>query len=138
MAGMRITATGVALTAAAVAAGLLALYVIRKGGLGNAAGAAGAAIGGAAVRAVGGAATGAIDAASAAAGIPGPSETSTDPRVVRWIIDNYGYLVASKWAGVPALLSALSMAAGTGTAPAPGTAAYSAMPLARVIDVRAS
>lgn len=119
-----------------MAAGLLTLYVIRKGGLANAAGAAGAAIGGAAVRAAGGVATGVVDAASAAAGIPGPSETTTDPRVVRWIIDNYGYLVASKWAGVPALLSALSMSAGTGTAPAPGAAAYSAMPKARVIDMR--
>jgi hypothetical protein len=131
----RITVTGVALTAAVVGAGLLAWYVYRKGGLGKAAAAAGAAIGGAAVQAVGGAATGAMDAVSAAIGIPGPSDTITDPKVVRWVIDNYGYGAASQWAGAPALVRAWAMSAGTGVPPAQGTAAYAAMPKARVVGV---
>lgn len=131
----RITVGGVALTAAVVGAGLLAWYVYRKGGLGKAAGAAGAAIGGAAVRVVGGAATGAMDAASAAVGIPGPSDTITEPRVVRWVIDTYGYMTASQWAGLPALISAAAMSSGSGVPPAQGTAAYAAMPKARVIEV---
>lgn len=135
MGDRRITVTGLALTAALLGAGLLAWYVYRKGGLGKAAGAAGAAIGGAAVQAVGGAVTGAMDAASAAVGIPGPSDTITDARVVRWVIDNYGYAAASQWAGAVALLKAATMTAGTGVPPAQGTAAYQAMPKARVVVI---
>lgn len=131
----RITVAGVALTAAVIGAGLLAWYVYRKGGLGKAAGAAGAAIGGAAVQAVGGAVTGALDVTSAAIGIPGPSDTLTDARMVRWVIDNYGYFTATQWAGLPALISATTMRAGSGIPPAQGTAAYAAMPKARVVDV---
>lgn len=131
----RITVGGVALTAAVVGAGLLAWYVYRKGGLANAAGAAGAAIGGAAARAAGGVVTGAVGVASAAVGIPGPSDTITDARVVRWVIDAYGYMTASQWAGLPALISAAAMRAGSGVPPAQGTAAYAAMPKARVIEV---
>lgn len=131
----RFTLGNVAIAAALLGAGALAWYVYRKGGLGKAAGAIGAAVGGAAVQAVGGAATGAMDAASAAVGIPGPSNTVTDPRVVRWIMDNYGQLTASQWAGLPALISAWGLAQGSGVPPAEGTAAYAAMPKARVVAV---
>ena len=57
------------------------------------------------------------------------------PRVVRWVIDNYGYLAASKWAGVPALISGMALGVGSGVPPTQGTAAYAAMPKARVVEV---
>lgn len=121
-----------------VGVGLLAWYIIRKGGVGRAAVAAGSAVGGAAVNAVGGVVSGAVGAVSQATGIPAPSETTTDPRVARWIIDHYGYLTASQWAGVPALFSALALPKGSGTPPPAGSAAYNAMPEARTIDVSAT
>jgi hypothetical protein len=121
----QLTAGGVAAVTAIVGAGLLGWWVYRKGwkGVGRAA----AAVPGAVV-------TGGLDIASAALGIPGPSETSTDPRVARWIVDNYGWFMASKWVGVPALVSAGSLQAGTGTPPPAGSPAYEALPKARVIS----
>lgn len=110
------------MTAGIVGVGLLAWYAYRKGlrGLGQAPGKL---------------ITAALDVASDAVGIPGPSDTTTDPQVARWIVDNYGYITASKWAGVPALFSALALPQGSGTPPAPGTPAYAAMPKARIIDM---
>ena len=68
-------------------AGLLALYVSRQG-LGNVA----ASVGAGAVHAVGGAASGAVGAIGQAVGLPTPAQTSTDPQVARWLIDNFGQL----------------------------------------------
>lgn len=91
----------------------LAVLVWRKGGAAG----AGAAVGAAAVEAAGGAVSGAVGAAGAAVGLPTPAETLTDARQVRYLIDRFGYLTASQWAGAPALFEAWRMQPGTGTAP---------------------
>lgn len=97
-----------------------AVYAFRKGGAGQAAASIGQAAGAAAVNLAGGAATGAVAAVSSTVGLPTPDETVTDARQARYLIDRWGYLAASKWAGAPALFGALGMPSGTGTAPAPG------------------
>lgn len=110
---MKLNPYTLGLAAGAVGLGLAAVYVWHRG-------IAGAAkdIGGAAVDAVGGVASGVVGGVSEAVGIPTPSQTTTDPKVARWIIDHYGYWEASKWSGAPALAQAWWMDSGTGTAPA--------------------
>jgi hypothetical protein len=95
----------------------VAFFVWRKGGVAQAAASAGSAAGSAAVEAVGGAAAGAVGAVGASVGLPTPFETTTDPDVVRWIIDTYGYFTASKWGGAAALISAAMQPAGSGHPP---------------------
>ena len=99
-------------------------YVWSRGGLSNAAKGAGAAV----VNAAGAAVNGAVGAVSEAVGLPTPDDTTTDPRVARWIIDNAGAWQASKWAGVPALVAAAQLPAGSGKPPAPGTRLAAAFP----------
>lgn len=96
-----------------------ALWVRSRGGVHGAA----QAVGSAAVDAVGGLASGAVGGASRAVGLPAPSETVTDPRQARWLIDNVGGLQASKWSGAGALLQAVTMPAGSGVRPGADTAA---------------
>ena len=114
-----LTPNGLLVLTGLAAAGVLTLYVIKKGGIGAAASAAGAA----AVGAVGDITAGAVGEVGAAVGLPRPSQTTTDAAVARWIIDHPlgGYFEASKWAGAPALLSATFMAAGSGTPPPTGS-----------------
>lgn len=111
------------------AAVLAALYVARIGVREAAEGVAGAA-----VDVVAGVAAGVADAAqdtvvegvttaSEAVGLPTPAQTTTDPRVARWIIDNIGHYQASLWSSAWALVQAEFSAAGTGTPPPAGTAA---------------
>lgn len=109
---------------ALVAAVGVAFYVWKKGGVAQAASGAGAAI----VNAAGGAASGAVGAIGSSVGLPTPDETTTDPAVARWLIDRAGYFEASKWAGAPALWNAAFLPAGSGKAPAPGTALAKAFP----------
>lgn len=116
-----IDASSIIVLAALAAAGL---YVWSKGGLAPAAAAAGAA----AVNAAGSAASGAVGAVGASVGLPTPDETTTDPAVARWLIDGYGYLEASKWAGAVALGRAAFMDAGSGTPPPAGSAVAMAHP----------
>jgi hypothetical protein len=104
------------ITAAALGLGLVAVYVWSRGISGAASDA-----GKAAVNLAGGVATGVVDGVSGAVGIPATSDTTTDPAVARWIIDNYGYFEASKWSGAPALLKGWWMDAGTGKAPDAGS-----------------
>jgi hypothetical protein len=115
----------VAIVAVAAGLGLVGFYVWRKGGIAGAAAGAGAA----AVEAVGGAASGAVGAIGAAVGLPTPAQTTTDPRVARWIIDSYGYMTASQWSGLPALVSAMGLASGSGTPPPAGSALAAALPV---------
>ncbi|MBP6899527.1 MAG: hypothetical protein KBC73_05530 [Burkholderiaceae bacterium] len=105
------------------AAAAVGLYVWRKGGVQQAAAGAGAAV----VEAAGGAASGAVGAVGAAVGLPTPSDTTTDAAVARWIIDNRGYFEASKWAGVPALVKAMTLDSSEGRAPDPASAAGKAL-----------
>jgi hypothetical protein len=114
------------LMAGAVVAGL-AFFVWRKGGVAQAAASAGSAAGAAVVDAVGGAASGAVGAVGATVGLPTPDETTTDPDVVRWIIDTHGYYTASKWAGAAALISAAMQPAGSGRPPSADSPAGSAL-----------
>lgn len=101
----------------------VAWYVWRKGGIVQAATAAGTAAGAAVVNTAGAVASGAVGAVGASVGLPTPDETTTDPKVARWIIDREGYFEASKWAGAPALARAMFMDAGTGTPPPANSAA---------------
>lgn len=100
--------------AAAVAAWL---WVYARGGLGP----AGAALGRGVVEGAAGAARGAVDATSDSLGIPSTHDTTTDPRVARWLIDTAGYWEASKWCGAPALVTAMTLPAGSGVPPPPGS-----------------
>jgi hypothetical protein len=120
------TVSRVELAIAAGALLLIGLYVAKRGGLVEAAKGAGAAV----VDAAGAAASGAVGAIGASAGLPTPDETTTDPAVARWLIDNAGQLAASKWASAGAYLRAQLMAAGSGTAPAPGSTIAKAFPSA--------
>lgn len=97
--------------------GGLVLFAARRGGVAPAAASFGQAVGQGAVSAAGGVASGAVGAVGSAVGLPTPSETLTDPRQVRWLIDRVGYFEASKWAGAGALFDAWRMDAGTGTTP---------------------
>lgn len=120
---MRVTPLNLAIVAGVAVGGVAAFWVWRKG-LAGAAGAAGTA----AVDALGGITAGAVGAIGAGVGLPLPSETTTDPAVARWIIDNHGHLAASKWAGAPAYLRALTMDSGSGSPPPAGSAAAQGLP----------
>ena len=113
-------AEGTAMMVAGLVAIVAVIYVMKNP----------ASLGKAAVGAAGAVVTGTVDAASTAVGIPTTEQTTTDPAVARWLIDNYGYLDASKWCGVPALFNGALMAAGTGTPPPAGSAVAAAHPLA--------
>lgn len=105
----------------ALAVAGLALYLARRGVAGVASD-LGTAAGTAAVQVVTGVATGVTDAASTVIGIPTTQQTSDDPKLARWVLDNYGYLDAFNWFGPATLWTAETMAAGTGTQPT-GTSA---------------
>ncbi|MDN3923328.1 hypothetical protein [Roseateles violae] len=100
-----------------IAAAGLALYVVKKGGVAPAA----AAIGETAVKVAGGVATGAVGEIGATVGLPKPSQTTTDPAVSRWLIDNAGHVDASQWSGAGAYLRALFLPEGSGTPPPAGS-----------------
>ena len=102
------------LYAGLAAAAAVALYVWRSGGFAK----AGANVGAAAVEATGGVVAGAVGAIGAAVGLPTPWDTTTDPLVSRWMIDNIGHFEASKRSGAPAYVRALGLPAGSGRAPA--------------------
>lgn len=114
-----LTPSGLLALAGLVAAGAVAFYVVKKGGLGAAASAAGAAAVGAAVDLT----SGAVGEIGATVGLPRPSETTTDAGVARWIIDHPlgGYLDASMWASAGALASGLAMDSGSGRPPPAGS-----------------
>ena len=100
------------------------VYVLKRGGIAQAASGAGAAI----VNAAGNAASGAVGAIGAGVGLPTPDQTTTDPRVARWLIDNAGYWQASFWCGLPALVAGARMEPGTGQPPAAGSDIAKAFP----------
>lgn len=105
-----------------LAVGGAGLYIMSKGGISGAA----QALGAGAVTAAGAVATGAVDAAGQAVGLNPLGDMVTDPGQARWVIDQYGYLEASKWCGVPALVKGWAMDAGTGTPPPAGSAVLKA------------
>lgn len=113
-----------AIAAGGVGVLLLALLIWKKGGIAGAA----KSIGAGAVDAAGGVVSGGVGAIGATVGLPTPDETTTDPAVVRWIIDTHGYLTASKWAGAVALAKAAFMDAGSGTPPPAGSTLARALP----------
>jgi hypothetical protein len=114
---MRPGLIGMAVAAGVVGLGVIGLYAWRKGGIAPAA----ASVGGAVVDAAGGLASGVVGGVGASVGLPTPAQTTTDAEVSRWIIDNYGWLEASKWTGAPALMRAMAMDAGTGKPPPAGS-----------------
>lgn len=131
---MRAPAVPATVILAALAAGGLAFYVWRKGGVSQAA----QALGAGAVRAVDGAASGVVGAVGEVAGLPTPSQTTTDPYVARWLIDRAGYFQASLWASAPALLRAATMPAGSGRPPSAGSllaAQFPVLPVAEYDEV---
>jgi hypothetical protein len=107
----------VLLIAGIAALGGAAFFVWKKGGISGAA----QAIGAGAVNAADGIATGGMTAISEKTGLPTPAQTTTDPAISRWIIDNVGHFEASKWSSAAAYAQALFLPAGSGTKPAPGS-----------------
>lgn len=110
-------AEGYVVMAAAAAVLLAVVYVMTRGVKGAVHDTTSGAVG-----AVAGAVTGVVDGVSDAAGIPNTGQTTTDPRVARWLIDAAGYWQASLWSGVPALMQAMTMPEGSGTPPPAGSA----------------
>jgi hypothetical protein len=94
---------------------VVGLFLLYKGV--NAAGKAAAAVGGAVAdtaKAAESATVATVGAIGAAVGLPTPSETISDPRQVRWIMDHVGSWPASQWGTASAYISALNMAPGSG------------------------
>jgi len=110
-------------------AGVL-LYIVYKGSVSKAIGTLATTAGEAAVTAAGGLVVGTVTGASNVVGLPTPAQTATDPAVARWIMDDPrgGQFAASKWASFPAYAQALMMPAGSGRAPAPGSAVAAQFP----------
>jgi len=102
--------------------GAFGLWAWSKGGVQNAASAAGSAAAQAAIGAATGVVSGGVDVVSEGVGIPTTSDTTTDPYVARWLIDGWGYFTASLWSGAPALLHATFMDSGSGHPPPAGSA----------------
>lgn len=103
--------------AGAVGVVVVGLYVWKMGGIANAAkGAAGAA-----VDVAEGAAVGTVGAIGERFGLPTPDQTTTDPAVARWIIDNYGQMEASKWSSAWAYARSQFMSEGSGVSPPAGS-----------------
>jgi hypothetical protein len=125
---MRPGLVSVAVLAGALGVGLVAFYVWKKGGVTGAAKAAGTA----AVDAAVGVSSGVVGGIGSAVGLPTPDETTTDPAVSRWIIDNYGWFTATKWSGAVALARAMMMGEGSGTPPPAGSAIAEALPVIEV------
>lgn len=114
---MKASLGSIEVAAALLFAAGVGVYVWKKGGLAGAlAGAASNVAAGVEKAAVQG-----VGAVGAAVGLPTPDQTTGDPSVVRWIMDNVGYFEASKWGTAGALWSASFMGPGTGRAPAAGS-----------------
>lgn len=99
----------------------LGVWIFAKGGVTNAAAAAGAAAVQAVTDAAGGAVTGVVTGISQQVGLPTPAQAgqNDDPYIARWIIDqpSGGKFEASKWSTSSAFLNALTIDAGQGVAP---------------------
>lgn len=121
------TPTDYAIAAGLVGALLLGVLVWRKG-LGGAAASVGQAAATAAVDLGEGVVVGTAGAVGGVVGLPSPDDTTQDPRVARWIIDQHGYFEASKWASAGALWSGWMLPYGTGTPPPAGSALARALP----------
>lgn len=109
--------------------GILA-FILYKGGLGKAIESLTSAAGSAAIHAASGAVTGVVTGVSEGVGIPTPADTTDDPYVARYIIDDPrgGQLAASKWASVSAFVKAQSLPAGSGYPPPAGGKIAAAFP----------
>jgi len=68
-----------------------------------------------------------VSAVGKVVGLPSTAETLDDPAQVRFIIDRSGMWEASKWGTAWAFLQAVSMPAGSGRMPPPGTPAARAL-----------
>lgn len=105
--------------------GLVAIgaWIFTRGGLSNAAIAAGEAAVGAISDAATGAVAGTASGIGKVVGLPGVTQTTDDPYIARWIIDqpNGGNFEASKWASSSAFLNALTIPEGQGSPPPAGS-----------------
>lgn len=99
------------------------IWIFAKGGLANAAAAIGEGAVGAITNAASGVTTGVVTGVSKTVGLPTPSETTDDPYIARWIIDqpNGGKFEASKYATSSAFINALTIPEGQGAPPAVGS-----------------
>lgn len=102
--------------------GAFAAWVWWQGGISEAAKNAGAGL----VNAGASAITGAVGAVGAQVDLPTPDQTSRDPAVARWIMDqpDGGQIAASEWSSAAAYLKALTMPSGSGTPPPVGSPVY--------------
>lgn len=76
-----------------------------------------------------------VGAIGAAAGLPTPGETLSDPRQVRWIIDHVGTFAASQWGTAAAFVSAswLPVGGGDQTPPPPYVLQRLGLPVESVV-----
>jgi hypothetical protein len=101
----------------------LGIWIFSRGGFASAAADAGAAAVDAVVNTASGVTTGVVTGISKQVGLPTPAQTTDDPYIARWIMDqpSGGKLAASKWATSSAFLNALTIDAGTGVTPPVGS-----------------
>jgi hypothetical protein len=117
---MKLSGSAVIALAGVALVGVAGLWIWKRGGIVNAAGAV---------------VSGTVDTVSEVVGIPTTQQTTTDAEAARWIIDNIGQLAASKWAGAPAYLRAQFMPAGSGRPPpADSPAGRALLPLVASYD----
>lgn len=102
---------------------LIAMWVLKRGGIQNAA----EVLTSGAIRAADSAAAGVVGGIGSTVGLPTPSQTVTDERQTRYLIDTGGYFFASRWSSAPALLKAALLPVGSGTPPLTGTPVHAAL-----------
>ncbi len=100
---------------------ILGAVGVRLWKQGGGAGGIAAGVVGGAVDAAGGAVAGGASKVGELIGLPTITQTTQDPAVARFVIDNYGYIEASKWASLGALVKGAAMAADSGYPPPPGS-----------------
>lgn len=102
---------------------LIAMWVLKRGGVQNAA----EVLTSGAIRVADSAAAGVVGGVGSVVGLPTPSQTVTSPAQARYLIDVGGFFFASRWSSAGALAQATLMASGSGTPPAPGSPAQLAL-----------
>lgn len=102
---------------------LIAMWVLKRGGIQNAA----EVLTTGAIRAADGAAAGVVGGVGSVVGLPTPSQTVTSPAQARYLIDVGGFFFASRWASAGALAQGALMTAWSGTPPPVGSPAHAAL-----------
>lgn len=102
---------------------LIAMWVLKRGGVQNAA----EVLTSGAIRVADSAAAGVVGGVGSTVGLPTPAQTVTDPKQARYMIDVAGYFFASRWASAYALARGALLPAWSGTPPPTGSPAHTAL-----------